>query len=266
MVDVEMVSRLRGIGFSEYEALAYAALVEIGEGTADTISKLSGIPLPRIYSVLDELARKGFVEVMGARPKRFILVNPSRAFDEYFERKRKEMESRLKRLKEACDEIKRMIEPLYLQLQLKIRPEALIEPLSGLSDAEERTKELIGRAKTEILILTRLFSWYFRVRDELRKAIERGVSVKVLMKTDISTLSIVEELKSMGAQVRRHPVDWYPVRGTIVDRSKAIFIIWAKSVARGVGYVYRPHYTENPGMIQLLCDVFDSYWSRGEKA
>jgi len=260
-----IISKLRELGFPEYEALAYVALVELGEGTAEEVSRKSGIPLPRVYSVLDSLERKGFVEVLGGRPKRYSLQDPRRAIGDYLEEKRRELEEAYERLRRLWDDLYRLIEPYYMAHRLEIEPEELMIPLSSLDMAEEKTRELIKSAEEEISIMSNTFSWADKVLNLLGIAVGKGIRVKVLMRVDDLTMSRVSKLKAMGIDVRAHPLSWYPVRCTIVDSRRAVFVIWAKPPIKGVGYIYRPHYTENPGMVKLLSDVFNLYWERGEK-
>ena len=53
------VEHLQAVGFSEYEARAYVALVERGPLTGYQLAKESGIPRPNIYPVIDRLEQRG---------------------------------------------------------------------------------------------------------------------------------------------------------------------------------------------------------------
>ncbi|WP_110926597.1 TrmB family transcriptional regulator [Bacillus massiliglaciei] len=55
----ETVQQLKKLGFSEYEAKAYLALVKQGTATAYQVSKESGVPRARVYDVLSSLTEKG---------------------------------------------------------------------------------------------------------------------------------------------------------------------------------------------------------------
>ncbi|RLF14876.1 MAG: hypothetical protein DRJ66_05280 [Thermoprotei archaeon] len=258
----DMVLKLRELGFSEYEASVYVALLDLGEATADEISKLSGVPLPRVYTVLDDLIRKGFVDVTIGRPKRYFLIDPNEALDRFIEGKKREMEEELRKIKLTCEEFKRLIEPKYIRIRYKINPEELLLALPDLKVAEAKSREIMEEAKREILIMSHTFSWASRIMDVLERAInERGVDVKVLMSISPLTEDTVKRLREIGAKVKKHPAGWYPVRGTVVDRKAAVFVIWASRPSSGVGHIYRPHYTENMGLVRLLVDVFEKYWS-----
>jgi sugar-specific transcriptional regulator TrmB len=55
------VEDLEALGFSEYEARAYIALLQRGPLSGYQVAKTAGIPRPNIYPVLDRLQEKGAV-------------------------------------------------------------------------------------------------------------------------------------------------------------------------------------------------------------
>ncbi len=71
------------LGIKGYEGKAYLTLLRMGEATAPRIATKSGIPLPRIYDVLENLCRKGLVEVKAGRPRKYQALPPSVALTRY---------------------------------------------------------------------------------------------------------------------------------------------------------------------------------------
>ncbi|WP_155591301.1 TrmB family transcriptional regulator [Lysinibacillus cavernae] len=57
----ELIAQLKEMGFTEYEAKAYTALVQQSHVSAYQVSKNSGIPRARIYDILNILVEKGIV-------------------------------------------------------------------------------------------------------------------------------------------------------------------------------------------------------------
>jgi hypothetical protein len=55
------IEHLQAVGFSEYEAKAYATLVQGGAMTGYQLAKASGIPRPNVYPVIDRLEKRGAV-------------------------------------------------------------------------------------------------------------------------------------------------------------------------------------------------------------
>ena len=72
----ENISTLKGIGLTMYEAQAYVTLTSLIQGSADEVSKNSGIPRSKIYDVLKKLNEKDFIEVEGGRPLTYIAKSP----------------------------------------------------------------------------------------------------------------------------------------------------------------------------------------------
>ena len=72
----ENISTLKGIGLTMYEAQAYVTLTSLIQGSADEVSKNSGIPRSKIYDVLKKLNKKDFIEVKDGRPLTYIAKSP----------------------------------------------------------------------------------------------------------------------------------------------------------------------------------------------
>lgn len=67
---IESLSReLQSLGFTQYEAKAYVALVAHGYGDVDIISQTAGIPRTSGYKVLSSLVDKGLAIETHGRPK-----------------------------------------------------------------------------------------------------------------------------------------------------------------------------------------------------
>lgn len=58
---MELISQLKQLGYTEYEAKAYIALVQNNNVTAYQVSKDSKVPRARVYDTLNQLVEKGLV-------------------------------------------------------------------------------------------------------------------------------------------------------------------------------------------------------------
>ncbi len=58
---MQVVETLQAFGLTQYEAKAFAALVETGRASAYQVSKQSGIPRARVYDTLESLVNRGLV-------------------------------------------------------------------------------------------------------------------------------------------------------------------------------------------------------------
>ncbi len=87
VVSQDIIEKLKFLGLKEYEARVYAALTILGPSKASEIAMESGVPRPRVYEVLKELHKKGFVDISEGSPIYFKAVEPERVIaslrDEY---------------------------------------------------------------------------------------------------------------------------------------------------------------------------------------
>lgn len=70
------VANLVQLGLKEYEAKIYVALVGLGDANVRRIHEVSGVPRPRVYDVLNELGKKGFIEIRQGSPLMYSAVRP----------------------------------------------------------------------------------------------------------------------------------------------------------------------------------------------
>lgn len=110
---------LRDIGLTEYEALAYIALVSLGEMTAIRVSEATSIPYSKIYSVLEGLKKRGWIGVKERRPKTYFPRSPIDALRS----EKMKMENKFQIYEKMVLE---ELQPLFEQERIKERPEIWI--------------------------------------------------------------------------------------------------------------------------------------------
>jgi len=77
-----LISALKKLGLTEYEARVYIAVVELGEVEASEIARRSGVPRTRIYDVLAKLENSGLIQkIMGSRPAVYAAIPPKKALE-----------------------------------------------------------------------------------------------------------------------------------------------------------------------------------------
>lgn len=183
----EVIQGLKRYGFAEYEAKAYAALVDLGRGTAREICEMSGVPHGRIYTVLKALADQGFIEVQEGLPTKYQPQDVAEVFgaikDDY------------------CSSIERLIDQLK-EIQIETKPSSnLWSPHSFLSIHSERgilirLKTVIRNAKEDIIILSKDSKPIRPLVDDLKTAKKR-VNLSILA-YDTGSFS--------GLRLRVHPI------------------------------------------------------------
>ncbi len=77
-MDDVIVSRLRDVGFSLYEARLYVALLRGGAQNGNEVAKLANVPSSKVYTALDKLAGEGIVHTLKrGSSTRFTAISPS---------------------------------------------------------------------------------------------------------------------------------------------------------------------------------------------
>ena len=76
-----VIERLQRVGLTEYEAKAYISLLTDHMNSASALSKKSGVPRTKVYSVLESLQAKGWIIVYSGIPLLFKAVEPEVALE-----------------------------------------------------------------------------------------------------------------------------------------------------------------------------------------
>lgn len=266
MSTTEPADKLRQLGLTEYETQAYLVLVEGSQMNAEEIAREANIPIPRVYGVLESLRNLGLIVIIEGRPKKFEIISPEEGLQNLIQLRKKAAEETLNQLELTSLEVKEVLSPIFWRERLRIRPEDLLEPLDNLSLTEKQTKQLIKDAKTSIDIFTDIFNWFDSVENELAKALKRGVKIRILMNMQHpETRSTVKKLQELGVNTRQPRDLRFPVRGTLIDSSKVVFLIWASPETEGdhPRYVYRPSFSANEGIVAIFKHSFEYRWQAG---
>jgi HTH-type transcriptional regulator, sugar sensing transcriptional regulator len=205
MTDGNAVPELQTLGFSEYEAKAYVALLQGGPLTGYQVAKASGIPRPNVYPLLDRLEQRGAltrVESEGrvryrALPAAEMLRDLSRNFSSQLER----AEGALNRLRQApAAESVRNIEGY----------DAVIGAAEGL----------VGAAK-ETLLLALWSPESARLGHTVDQAQRRGVKI-----TTLCIEGCADECGGCRGNIHRHPIaSGLEVRWLIVARDERELLV-----------------------------------------
>lgn len=129
------------LGLKPYEARVYLALVDGKERSATEIVSVTGVPQPRVYSVLESLAAKGLVEILLTKPKKYRAVEPSVAIDRL-------VETTTERLRSRAKAVMQLISGLYSSA-----PESLgVKVIKNKSEALDRARRAIENSSYDVLI------------------------------------------------------------------------------------------------------------------
>ncbi len=250
---------LKSFGLSDHECEIYLSLLNRPKGEPlDTIISTYKIPSNEIKNVIGKLVERGLVNV---RSNKLEANDPKIFLSRITEKKRQDTNNALQEFFDNASILERILEPLYLEKRLGIRPEELLLTIDNLTQMEKRTSRIIAEASEEIFVFAERFDWYENVKTDFKKALSSGVKAKVLMMViDEYTNKRAKELEDLGAEVKHCVEKWYPVRGTMADGDELIFVIWATKKDVPIPIHYKPHYTKNLGLIRIFSDAFKKRW------
>lgn len=175
---------LQELGFSDYEARIYVALLQESPLTAYEISKRKGLPRANVYGALEGLERKQAVQAVSREPVRYVPVPP----------------------KDLLDRISRTVTDRCSRLRLQLEEERAMEHvqpvwnLRAAADARVRIDELVRDAKRHVWIKAHVRELQQHL-DALRDAAKRGVQVLLVL---FGTAEEMQELSVPGATVFPH--------------------------------------------------------------
>ncbi|MFC6733567.1 MULTISPECIES: TrmB family transcriptional regulator [unclassified Haladaptatus] len=201
------MASLRDLGLSEYEARAYRALLQTGPTTAKELSRASDVPMGRIYDILNSIETYNLVRSQSAsRPKKYVAVEPSTALDRLLEDKKRELEQKK-------DQYEGIVDDLVGELDAA---EPVEQTFWTAAVGPEKTLDLLlerlAAADESIIIVASTLSQQFDIGEvgtlvveQLQKALDRGATVKVLMRPELVDLLPESVGEHYAASLSAHP-------------------------------------------------------------
>lgn len=241
MKDSSIVSLLRDLNLTEYEAKALTTLFKYSESDAPTISRNSQIPKTRIYDVLDKLKAKGLVLEVYKSPKTFKVINPNDIFKQLIDSKKEEFNS----LSKKVDDV---VKNKNWDIELSSSKEKILQ-VNNLNDYNKFLSQELQSAQKEVLGFTHLDERIDSLKSISQKT---GLNVKLLTKP----MSKVHNLPDhFNVQEANHSMDAF-----IVDGKKVIMALTDLSEAKKSYHL--TVLENNPTLANALSTHFDGYWKK----
>lgn len=191
---MELFQYLDKLRLTLYEKEIIVYLSSIDLATANNICKNAKIPQGRIYSVLNDLQKKGFVLTIPGKPKKYQIKNIKESLEFYLEKKKAELNEKVEQIKDL------ELKPKSYNIQ---ENEPSVKILSG---REEHLNEVIRfreSAKKELLQTAPSFIGTFATRLSLRKALEINKKIKIIIFEINSRNKVnIETSLKYGAEIR----------------------------------------------------------------
>ena len=242
----QSLEALRALGLTEYGARAYAALVALGPATAADAARAGPLPRTKVYAVLSELVKRGWVDVESGRPKRYRARQPRDCFDRERARWSATIDAALPEFEaQYRDRSRRFAGPLWL--------------LEGAEMVAARSLEMVSGARVEILLVApfALPGDERALARAMRDAVRRGVRVRVGA-LDLDAPH-VQAFARAGAEVR---ITLLPPRLLAVDARQALiaFPQVREDGTMDVKAVWNPA----PELMSLVGTLLASVWNAAE--
>ena len=177
---MELLSNLLAIGFTEYEAKVYMALLRESPANGYQISKRSGVPRSMVYEALGRLNARGAVLTTGEeRTTLYRPLPPDVLLDRYDQEQRhliNDLRDGLRKLHEVSDE-------------------AHFWSIKGGNSVLSYTGQMLQRAEKEVLLV---------LNDQALDALRDDIVAVAKRKLSVGTLLTGEGGLNSG-QVVRHP-------------------------------------------------------------
>lgn len=201
------MASLRDLGLSDYEARAYRSLLNTGPTTAKELSRISDVPMGRIYDVLNTIEQYDLVRSQAAsRPKKYIAVEPPTALDRLLERKKQELAAQ-------AEQYESIVEDLNGSLQMaEPADQQFWTAAVGLEESIDLLIERFAAAEDEIVMVATTPSQQLDldstgevILEALEDALERDVTVRLLLNR-----SLVDELSPAIGKRYKHELQQLP--------------------------------------------------------
>lgn len=261
---------LKSMGMQVYESKAYICLLQNGVCTADQISKMGEIPLPRVYETLSSLHKRGMVKVLKSRPQKYHAVS-GESLKALIEEKKEKMTREVEKSEELYSKILQIMPKKIPKMSEAEKQDFWI--VAGRKNIIKSVIEQQKRANSEILIFGDDLSWLPEFHDILRKKRRDGVKIRILCNINNRTRRNVQKALSMGIELRE--LQLVGLMGNIIDGK--FVMMGTKNPRPGVKdeqyygipgtdrlFAYEAINTENPTLLRAFTSYFDIAWTKGK--
>ena len=235
---------LKDFGLTDYEVKTYVALVEAGPMPASELSTHAGVPYSKIYEIIGNLERKGWVETEQGRPSKYYPKAPTMAL----ESSKIRIENNLKL---SLDEALGELQPLYEKKDVKEKPDIWI--VRGQNNILDKIRETLDRTRKELLVAVPLVpeaivGLAVPLLSGLR---ERGVKVSILVpstgKDTLRSLKNVAEVRTREQMFG----------GGIISDNDQIVLLLGEEPEKGLTLAIS---SDHIGLVKFGKNYFDYLW------
>jgi sugar-specific transcriptional regulator TrmB len=260
--NVEDIEILTSLGLSVAEAKVFFTLFKIGESTVGNLSKESGVARELVYRLLPKLKKRGLVEEIISKPKKFKAIPLKMAYEILLRRKEEEN----KRLySKAMLHAKKHTHSAPLKVTSDHR--MILIPSRGAPDVRIGQEFRYVQKSLDLTFPVGKFIQWSRyyANSSLKKIIKKNVKMRVitqcklpkLMKTypKIFTANFKSRLKHLNFRCFQ---EQFLVEMMIFDK-ETLFVSTTKEININKMVWFR---TNNPLMLEMAKGYFEALWEK----
>lgn len=219
------------------------------------LSKKSGIPFGKIYSVVKSLKEKGIADETNSRPKLVFVDNASEVIGRLIKGKQEKEANAVEKLKEIASQIDkgRGKNPKFFQIGTTVNENRDIQ-LRTFREAEKEVLQILNIHHKPQSNRESKTVW----EKEIEKSVSRGVVFKAIYPKDTELPHLIEKLNRKNPdkfQIRRFDTDF--IRCDIIDRKKVLIKLVHKDPLQFGGVLF----IENERLAENLAKIFNEMWN-----
>lgn len=226
IVQQDLLKKIKDFGLNSYEAKIWTALLSRGVSSAGELSDISNVPRSRTYDVLESLEKKGFVMMKLGKPIKYMAIPPTEVIDVI----KKKIREESTRQETTMDELKKsdvldQLTQLHTNGIDTVEPTDLVGMVKNRDNVYDYLENMIKKAESSICIMTSADGMIRKMQyleKSLKKASEKGVSIKILVPHNKDSEKLEKDLKGV-AEVKNYTE--IKSRFVLIDDSKLLFFI-----------------------------------------
>jgi len=201
IVQTELLKKIKDFGLNSYEAKIWTALLSRGISSAGELSDISNVPRSRTYDVLESLEKKGFVMMKLGKPIKYMAIPPTEVIDVIKKRIREESVSQEHQMDELRkSDVLDQLTQLHTNGIDMVEPTDLVGMIKNRENIYNYLENMIKKAEKSIYIMTSADGMIRKIEQlekTLKKASDKGVSIKILVPHNKETEKLERELKGV---------------------------------------------------------------------
>jgi HTH-type transcriptional regulator, sugar sensing transcriptional regulator len=239
------------LNLNSYEKNIVSYLTTVNDGSAHKIYIGTKVPKGRIYSVLNSLVEKGFVNIIPTSPKKYKIEDVKESIKKFLHSEKLVINKKVEDIKDI------ELKPKIFELE-KTSPS--VYTLTGREEHLSAQISLRNRAKEGMIQIGPLFVGTFASNLSLYKALERGVKLRAITrKITPSNRKKILKCLELGAEIR--VLDSHDLVSVLVRDSKEFLL----GLDDHTNQEERLNiYSNNKAVLKVLEDTFERFWKKAK--